>query len=451
MDRRMSSQRPPGAVASPIAVVGMACRFPGARNVDTFWDNLVHARETVTAMDEQTLRQNELDYDALKLDPDYVPWAGTLEGVEDWDAGFFGLTPRQAALMDPQHRLWLECAWDALEDACLDPTRFAGAIGTFMGIGTRGNYLMANIVSDRAYVDVFVRNGDVDVYETQLLNDRDYVATRTAQTFGLRGPAVTVQAACATSLVAVSQACRSLWSGESDAVLAGGSSVQLPATRGYRFQPGGIFSRDGSTRAFDREGTGTVFTCGVGAVLLQRLEDALAAGRPVHALIRGTALNNDGGAGPSYIAPAADGQARVITAAQAMCGVDPRTVSYVEAHGTATQLGDPVEVEALSRAFRLYTDEVGFCGLGSVKSNIGHTSAAAGIAGLIKTALALRERTLPASLHFREPNPLLNLAASPFYVVDSTRRWEGNGPLRAGVSAFGVGGANAHIVMEEFQ
>jgi phthiocerol/phenolphthiocerol synthesis type-I polyketide synthase E len=431
----------------------MGCRFPGARSPAAFWENLVQARETVETLDEPTLRANVLDYAAVKEDPEFVPRAGVLEGVEDWDHGFFGVTPRQAALMDPQHRLWLECAWDALEDGCLDPSRFAGDVGVFTGIGTRGNYLMANLVPDRRYLDVFVRNADVDVYETQLWNDRDYVATRTAHTFGLRGPALTLQAACATSLIAISMGCRSLWSGESDAVLAGGSSVQLPQARGYRYQPGGIFSKDGSTRSFDREGTGTVFTCGVGTVLLQRLEDALADRRPIYALIRGVANNNDGGTASSYIAPSVAGQQRAILAAQAMCGVDARSISYIEAHGTATQLGDPVEVQALTAAFRKQTADRGFCALGSVKSNIGHTSAAAGVAGVIKTSLALRERTLPASLHFKEPNPLLDLPASPFYVVDSSRPWlgEADQPLRAGVSAFGVGGANAHIIMEEFR
>lgn len=440
-------------VPSPIAVVGIGCRFPGARSVSAFWENLLQGRETVETIDEQTLRANVLDYDAIKGDAELVPRAGVLEGVEEWDHGFFGVSPRQASLMDPQHRLWLECTWDALEDGCLDPSRFAGNVGVFTGIGTRGNYLMANIVPDRSYLDVFVRNADVDVYETQLLNDRDYVATRTSHSFGLRGPAVTLQAACATSLVAVSLGCRSLWSGESDAVLAGGSSVQLPQARGYRYQPGGIFSRDGSTRSFDRDGTGTVFTCGVGTVLLQRLEDALADRRPIYALIRGVANNNDGGTAGSYIAPSAAGQERAIVAAQTMCGVDPRSVSYIEAHGTATQLGDPVEVQALTAAFRRHTADKGFCGLGSVKTNIGHTSAAAGVAGVIKTSLALHARTLPASLHFKEPNPLLDLNSSPFYVVDAARPWLGAGdqPLRAGVSAFGVGGANAHIIMEEYR
>lgn len=435
----------------PIAIVGMGARYPGARNVEAFWDNLVNARETVATLDEATLRQNEIDYDALKGDPDYVPRAGILDAVDQWDPAFFRSNARQAALMDPQHRLWLECAWEALEDGCLDPSRFSGNVACFLGIGTRGNYLMANIVPDRAYLESFVRNGDIDVYETQLVNDRDYIATRTSYLFGLRGPAMTVQSACSTSLAAVGQACHSLWSGEADAALAGGASIQLPQARGYRYQPGGMFSRDGSTRSFDAEGSGTVFTCGVGAVLLQRLEDAVADRRPIYAVIRGVAVNNDGGASSSYVAPHEDGQARVIESAQRMAGVDARSISYVEAHGTATPVGDPIELRALTRAFRRHTPDKGFCGIGSVKTNIGHTSAAAGVAGLIKASLALQRRQLPPTLHFKRPNPQIDFAASPFVVVDSLRPWESDGPRRAGVSAFGVGGANAHVVLEEVE
>jgi acyl transferase domain-containing protein len=308
---------------------------------------------------------------------------------------------------------------------------------------------MANIVRDRAYLDSFVRNEDVDVYETQLLNDRDYVATRTAQIFGLTGPAATVQSACSTSLLAVTLGCQSLWRRETRAVLAGGSSIQFPQARGYRYQPGGIFSTDGSTRAFDKSASGTIFSCGVGAVLLERLEDALAERRPIYAVIRAAVINNDGGIGSSYIAPAIEGQQRVIEKAHALAGVDPRSISLIEAHGTATPMGDPVEVAALTRAFRKSTADTGFCGIGSVKSNIGHTSASAGVAGLIKTSLALCHKKLPASLHFRDPNPRLELATSPFFVLDSTRDWHSDEVRRAGVSAFAVGGANAHLIVEE--
>ena len=432
-----------------VAVVGLGCRLPGAENPTEFWDNLVHERESILTLDDETLRRNEIDFDAVSRDPDFVRRAGIIEHAEDWDCEFFGLTPRQAALMDPQHRVWLECAWDAIEDAAFDPTQAGAEVGVFMGIGVRGNYFMANILRDRAYADAYVRNGDVDVYETQLLNDRDYIATRTAQIFQLRGPAATVQSACSTSLLAVTLGCQSLWRGETNAVLAGGSSIQFPQARGYRHQPGGIFSTDGSTRSFDSRASGTIFSCGVGAVLLQRLEDALAAKRPVYAVIRGAAVNNDGGAGPSYIAPAIEGQQRVIERALSLGRIDPRSISLLEAHGTATPMGDPVEVSALTRAFRKRTNDVAFCGIGSVKSNIGHTSAAAGVAGLIKACLALHHKQIPASLHFEEPNPALDIADSPFFVVDSTRPWEATQPRRAGVSAFGVGGANAHVVLEE--
>ncbi len=444
MDRQENSIR-----HEPIAIVGMAARFPGAATIAEFWNNLVGEKETIQTLSEDILRRNEIDYDALKSDPDYVPRAGILEGVENWDADFFGLTPRQAALMDPQHKQWLECAWDALEDGCLDPTRFQGNIGVFTGIGTRGNYLMANIARDRAYLDTFVRNGDVDVYETQLLNDRDYIASRTGQVFGLTGPTVTMQGACATSLMGVALACQSIWSGNADAAIVGGSSIQFPQARGYLHQPGGIFSKDGSTRSFDAAANGTIFSCGVGAVLLQPMKDAMADKRPVYAVIRGAATNNDGGTGVSYIAPSVKGQIAVIKAAMRQAQFNPRTMSYIEAHGTATQLGDPVEVHALTNVYRGHTSDKGFCGLGSVKSNIGHTSSAAGVAGLIKAALSIHHRTLPASLHFLSPNPKLELSQSPFNVIDSTRPWVANDPLRAGVSAFGVGGVNAHVVLEE--
>jgi acyl transferase domain-containing protein len=456
MENQAVSLHPPGwdrvrsqDAVPPIALVGMACRFPGARNLAEFWDVLVSARETISTLDESTLRENEADFEAVRNDPDFVRRAGVIEQAEAWDCEFFGLTPRQAALMDPQHRIWLECAWDACEDAGFDPAQAGRDVGVFTGIGARGNYLMANIATDRAYLDSFVRNAEVDVYETQLLNDRDYIATRTAQIFGLTGPAATVQSACSTSLLAVTLGCQSLWRGETRAVLAGGSSIQFPQARGYRYQPGGIFSVDGSTRSFDKRASGTIFSCGVGAVLLQRLDDALAERRPIYAVIRGAAVNNDGGAASSYIAPAIEGQTRVIEQALSLSGIDPRSISLIEAHGTATLMGDPVEVAALTRAFRKHTSETGFCGIGSVKSNIGHTSAAAGIAGLIKASLALHHKRIPASLHFDDPNPALELAASPFYVVDSTREWQADGVRRAGVSAFGVGGANAHVVLEE--
>lgn len=445
----MSTARKPPPRMAPIAIVGMAGRFPGADSVPELWGNLLSGTESITTLDEATLRQNEIDYDALRGRPDYVPRAGIVRGADQWDAPFFKSTPRQAAMMDPQLRLWLECAWESLEDAALDPARFGGSIGVFTGTGTRGNYLMANIVPDRPYLETFIRNRDVDVYDTQLVNDRDYIATRAAYAFGLRGPAVTVQCACSTSLVAITMGCQSLWSGESDAVLAGGSSIQFPQARGYIHQPGAMFSTDGSTRTFDAAAGGTIFSCGVGAVLLQRLDDALADRRPVYAVIRGAAVNNDGGTSASYVAPSEEGQVRVIETAQRIGGVDPRSVSYIECHGTATRMGDPLEIRALTRAFRQHTRDNGFCAVGSLKTNVGHMSTAAGVGGVIKAALALHHRTLPASLHYETPNPEIDFPSTPFSVVDSTRPWTADGPLRAGVSAFGVGGTNSHVVLEE--
>jgi len=427
----------------------MAGRFPGARSTAELWENLVAGRETISTLDEATLRESEIDYDALKGRSDYVPRAGIVADAGQWDAPFFKCNPRQAALMDPQLRVWLECAWEALEDAAIDPDRFPGAIGVFTGTGTRGNYLMANVVPDRAFLETFIRNRDVDVYDTQIVNDRDYIATRAAFAFGLRGPAVTVQTACSTSLVGITLACQSLWSGESDAVIAGGSSIQFPQARGYIHQPGAMFSTDGSTRTFDAQGNGTIFSCGVGSVVLQRLEDALADRRPIYAVIRGAAINNDGGTSASYVAPSAQGQQRVIETAQRIGGIDARTISYVECHGTATKMGDPIEIQALTNAFRQHTTDVGFCAVGSLKTNIGHMSTAAGVGGVIKAALAMHHRTLPASLHYREPNPNIDFSSTPFFVVDSTRSWNPDGPRRAGVSAFGVGGTNAHVVLEE--
>lgn len=412
------------------------------------WQMLTEGRDGVSTLDEATLRKTEIDYDALKDDPDYVPRAGIVAGAELWDASFFGYNTRQALMTDPQHRLWLEAAWLAMEDGMFDPARSAERVSVFMGIGTRGNYLMSNLVPGRAYLEQYVRNADVDVYETQLVNDRDYVATRTSHVFGLKGPSMTVQTACSTSLVAVIRACQSIWTGESDAALAGGASLQFPQARGYRYQPGGIFSRDGRTRSYDAEGSGTLFTCGVGAVLLQPLKDAQADGRPVHAVILGAAANNDGGMAESFIAPSLEGQASCISRAMELAGVHPRSIGYVEGHGTATPMGDPIEVEALTRAYREHTSERGFCGLGSLKSNVGHMSTASGIGGLIKTCLALENNYMPETVHFKTPRHDLNITETPFEIVAEGRPWRGDEPRRAGVSSFGVGGTNAHVILE---
>lgn len=428
-----------------IAIVGMAGRFPGARSVAEFWHNLVHGVESITHFTEGELEVNG----PLTRQPNYVRARGVLDEVERFDARFFGFTPREAELTDPQHRLFLECAWEALEDAGWDPGRFPGAIGVYAGCSLN-TYLLHNLCGSREFIETTLADHQMSYNPALLGNDKDFLATRVAYKLNLRGPAVTVQTACSTSLVAVCQACASLLAYQCDAALAGGVSLSFPQKRGYPYLEGAMVSSDGRCRPFDAAAQGTVFGGGVGVVVLRRLADALEAGDRILAVIKGAALNNDGAQKVSYMAPSVDGQAEVISLAQALAGATADTISYVEAHGTGTPLGDPIELAGLTQAFRATTEKKQFCALGSVKSNIGHLEAAAGVAGLIKTVLALHHRQIPPTLHFREPNPNCDFANSPFYVVAKLTEWT-NVPLprRAGVSAFGVGGTNAHVVLEE--
>jgi acyl transferase domain-containing protein len=424
-----------------IAIIGMAGRFPGAPSVARLWENLVAGVESVVAFGEDELRAAGVPEAAL-ADPGYVRAGGWLQGAELFDAPFFGLTPREAETTDPQQRLFLECAWEALEHAGCAPARFPGLIGVYAGVSPSA-YLMENILPNRALL------AGGAAFDVMMGNDKDYLATRVSYKLGLRGPSIAVQTACSTSLVAVHLACRALLGGECDAALAGGVSLQAVGPRGYPFREGGILSPDGHCRAFDEQAAGTVSGSGAGVVVLKRLEDALADGDTVHAVILGSAINNDGAAKVGYMAPGADGQAAVIADALALAAVDARTIGYVEAHGTGTPLGDPVEIQALTRAWRAHTDDTGFCALGSIKTNIGHLDAAAGVAGLIKAALAVEHATIPASLHFRRPNPRLELERTPFTVAAATRAWSGDGPRRAAVSSFGIGGTNSHAVLEQ--
>lgn len=376
---------------------------------------------------------------ALLDAPDFVPVGAPLEGSDTFDAGFFGYSPREAALIDPQQRIFLECAWHALEDAGYAPRGFPGAIGVYAAAGMNG--YLHNLYGNAAL------RATVTPYEIFTANDKDFLATRAAYKLNLRGPCLSVQTACSSSLVAVHLAAQALIAGDCDLALAGGTA--LSRQDGYRVLEGGILSPSGVCRAFDARADGTVTGNGVGLVVLKRLEEALADGDTIAAVIRGSAVNNDGGGKASFTAPDVEAQARVIAAAQTAAGVSPDTVSYVEAHGTGTALGDPIEAAALTRAFRRGTARRGFCALGSVKTNIGHLDVAAGVAGLIKTALMLRHRTLAPSLGFERPNPRIDFAASPFAVNAALRPWEAEGPRRAGVSSFGIGGANAHVVLEE--
>lgn len=425
-----------------IAIIGMSGRFPGAASVDELWCNLRDGVESVTFFSDRELEAAGVAQSLLR-NPDYVKAKAVLDNVEGFDAWFFRFAPREAEITDPQHRLFLECAWEALENAGCDPERYADLIGVYAGAGIN-TYLLHNLSSNRDLLD------SMSAFQTSIHNKNDHLTTRVAYLLNLRGPSVTVQTACSTSLVAVCLACQSLLNYQCDMALAGGVTITLPQKSGYLYQEGGIGSPDGHCRAFDAKAAGTLDGNGAGIVVLKRLEDALADGDTIHAVIRGAAINNDGSNKIGYTAPGLDAQAEVIATAQAMAGFAAESISYVEAHGTATPLGDPIEIAALTKAFRLSTDKKGFCAIGSVKTNIGHLDAAAGVAGLIKTVLSLKHRMLPPSLHFEQPNSRIDFANSPFYVNAQLSEWEkGATPRRAGVSSFGIGGTNAHVVLEE--
>lgn len=438
----------PASGAEEIAIIGMAGRFPGARNVEEFWRNLCEGRESLTTFTDEEMLATGVAPELLK-DPAYVRSRGILENVEQFDASFFSYTPRDAEITDPQQRLFLECAWEALEDAGCDPARFKGVAGVYAG-SSLNTYFLGHVMPDRESVEDFARAFQADRYHLLIGNDKDYLATRVAYKLNLRGPAVAIQTACSTSLVAVSQACAGLLFHQCDLAIAGGVSVSFPQQRGYVYQEGAIPSADGHCRAFDADATGTVFGAGVGVVVLKRLADALAAGDPIYAVIKSAAINNDGSDKVSFSAPCVSGQAEVIALAHARAGVTADTIGYVEAHGTGTPLGDPIEVAALTQAFRATTDQKQFCVLGSVKTNIGHLEAAAGVTGLIKAALVVKHGVIPPTLHFQRPNPQCQFESSPFYVADRLVEWKDDAsPRRAGVSAFGVGGTNAHVVLEQ--
>jgi amino acid adenylation domain-containing protein len=423
----------------PIAIIGMAGRFPGAAHPGELWRNLAAGVESIRFYSEEELRAAGVSPELL-AHPDYVRARGDLAGVELFDAPFFGYSPREAEILDPQQRIFLECAWEALEDAGYDPEAYPGAIGLFAGAGM-SSYLV-NLYSRPDFV------ASVGEYQTQLGNDKDFLVTRVSYKLNLRGPSVGVQTACSTSLVAVHLACSSLRNGECDMALAGGVTIAAAQT-GYLYREGGIHSPDGHCRAFDAAGRGTVGGSGAGIVVLKPLGRALADGDSIYAVIRGSAINNDGSSKVGFTAPSVEGQAAVIAEAQAVAGVEPESIGYIEAHGTGTTLGDPIEVAALSQVLS-QSGKRGFCALGSLKTNLGHLDAAAGVAGLIKTALVLRHGQIPASLNFTVPNPQIDFANGPLYVNTELRDWPAtNSPRRAGVSAFGIGGTNAHVVLEE--
>lgn len=434
--------RNPEGPAEGVAIVGFAGRFPGAPDVASFWRNLVDGVEAVRPFTDEEMLACGVD-PGLLSHPSYVRKGIVLEDVDRFDAEFFDYTPRDAEILDPQQRLLLECSWEALENAGHDPDHFPGSVGVFASAMT-GTYLLANLYPNRRLLDTV---GHVAV---RILNDRDFVAPRISYKLNLRGPSIGVQTACSSSLVAVHLACQSLMSFECDMALVGGVALYLPQQAGYLYQEGSILSPDGHCRAFDADARGTVNGSGACVVVLRRLDDALAEGDRIRAVLRGSSVNNDGSLKMGFTAPSFEGQAEVVAAAQEFAEVDPETLGYVEAHGTGTALGDPVEVAALTQVFRERTARKGFCALGSVKSNIGHLDAAAGLAGLIKVTLAVETGLIPPTLNCREPNPRIGFEDTPFYVNTRLREWEANGhPRRAGISSLGVGGTNVHAIVEQ--
>ena len=429
---------------SAIAIIGMSGRFPGAKTIDEFWQNIRNGVEGIYRFSDEELQKAGLNQRWLN-DPNYVKASGILSDIDAFDASFFDMSPKEAELTDPQHRLFLECAWEALENAGYNPETYNGLIGVYAGSGAN-TYLINNL---KTSIDAL---NPATSYQIGIANSGDYLTTRVSYKLNLKGPSLHIQTACSTSLVTVHVACQSLLNGECDMALAGGVSIRVPHNIGYLYQEGTILSPDGHCRAFDAKAKGTVGGNGVGIVVLKRLEDALADRDSIQAIVKGSAINNDGSLKIGYTAPSVEGQTKVIREARGIARVDAETITYIETHGTGTVLGDPIEIAALTEAFRSSTQKTGFCALGSVKTNIGHLDAAAGVTSLIKTVLALKHQVIPPSLNFTEPNPQIDFANSPFYINTKLSEWKTNGtPRRAGVSSFGIGGTNAHAILEEWE
>ncbi|HSU80992.1 MAG TPA: polyketide synthase, partial [Thermoanaerobaculia bacterium] len=424
-----------------IAIIGLACRFPKAKDARQFWENLQAGRDCISDFADEEILAAGIPPSVLSR-PGFVKAGGVLEDTDLFDAAFFGFSPRESQATDPQHRVFLECAWEALENAGYNSESYRGATGVYAGMGTE------------SYLWNVYRSGLLELvghHRVMLGTGKDHLPMWASYKLNLTGPSINVNTACSTSLVAVHLAAQGLLNGECDMALAGGVTINTQQRAGYLFQEGGILSRDGRCRAFDAGASGTVSGNGIGIVVLKRLADALEDNDRIRAVIRGSAVNNDGSRKIGYTAPSIEGQAKVVAEALAVSEIDPGTISYVETHGTGTLVGDVVEIAALTQAFQSEGgSHQGTCFIGSVKSAIGHTDTAAGAAGLIKTVLALENGLLPPSLHFERPNPEIDFENGPFRVNAELRAWEANGtPRRAGVSSFGMGGTNAHVVLEE--
>ena len=426
-----------------IAIIGMATRVPGANNVDQFWDNLKNSVESFTEYTDEELLERGVSQETLN-NPNYQKIGRPLDNMEMFDAALFGFSPKDASIMDPQHRHFLEVSWEALEHAGYDPAQYNGSIGVFGGSG-HNMYMPANLMTNP---ELMKSIGLFLVRHTS--NDKDFLTTRVSYCLDLHGPSINVQTACSTSLVAVHLAAQSLLSGECDMALAGGVTIEMPHRHGYLYEEGGIQSPDGHCRAFDVNSGGTVFGSGAVQIVLKRMEDAINDGDTIHAVIKGSAINNDGSSKVGYLAPSVDGQAAAITEALVLADVEADTISYVETHGTGTPVGDPIEVAALTQAYRTQTDRSDYCAIGSVKTNIGHLDTAAGGVGLVKIVQSMKHKQLPASLHFTGPNPALDFDDSPFYVNAELNDWPAvEHKRRAAINSLGVGGTNAHIIVEE--
>ena len=434
--------RPNAKGYEPIAIIGMNCRFPGIKGTNEFWMKLEEGKETTSFFTDEELLSSGV-YPELLNNPNYVKAGALLDEVDMFDAQFFSYTPRQAEITDPQQRIFLECAHEILETSGYRSDSNSKRIGVFAGSGI-SQYFLQHLLSNRILLET------IDINQITNSNDKDFLSTQVSYKLNLKGPSINVQTACSTSLVAVHSACQSLLNGECDIALAGGVSIGNLTPSGYLYTEGGILSADGHCRTFDKEANGMALGSGVAMVLLKRLGDALDDGDNIEAVIKGSAINNDGSLKVGFTAPSVEGQTEVIRMAQQTAGISAETISYIEAHGTGTKLGDPIEIKALTQAFREDTEDKGYCAIGSVKTNIGHTDTAAGVAGLIKTVLALKHKQIPPSLHFKEPNPEIDFENSPFYVNTELTEWKTNGnPRIAGVSSFGIGGTNAHVIVEE--
>ncbi|MCF6437893.1 acyltransferase domain-containing protein [Pseudoalteromonas luteoviolacea] len=426
-----------------IAIIAMNGRFPGANTIEKFWENLENGVESITYFDTDALLKQGVN-PALLENEKFVAAEGMLDNVENFDAEFFNISPREAELLDPQHRLFLEVAWELMEKAGYRSEKEAGPVGVYCGAGA-SSYLSRNLMTHPEFI------ADVGTFKTSLATGQDFVATRASYKMGFTGPSINVNTLCSSSLVAVHYAREALLAYQCDMAIAGGVTISCSREDALFYQEGGIGAFDGHCRAFDESAAGTVAGNGIAMVALKRCEDAIRDNDQILAIIKGSAINNDGSDKASYTAPSPNGQARAIVEAMDVGDVDPETISYVEAHGTGTNLGDPIEVAGLTRAYRMKTSKTQYCGIGSVKTNIGHLVAAGGVASMIKTVLAMRNRKIPANLNFNAPNPNIDFASSPFYVVDQSQEWKptGGDVLRAGVSSFGIGGTNAHVVLEE--